>query len=114
MENSQKTFNYSENAEDEAFNNIPSRPDFMRPSDPETKEKSDGTTASYYQLPEGIKETQDIISYLNLNAQLGEILRSVIRYGRASHSDKLRDIRKIKFYADAEEKRILKYESKEK
>ena len=71
--------------------------------------KSDGSTASYYELPPGATELQDLISYLDLNAQLGEIMRAAYRYGRASHSDKLRDAKKIKFYADDDIKRLEKY-----
>jgi hypothetical protein len=67
---------------------------------------SDGSTASYYELPEGAKELQELISYRDMNAQIGEIFRSCYRYGIASHSDKLRDAKKIKFYIDAEIKRL--------
>jgi len=74
-----------------------------------TKETSDGSTASYYELPEGATELQDLISYLDLNAQLGEIFRACYRYGRASHSDKLRDAKKIRFYINAEIERLEKY-----
>ena len=41
-----------------------------------------------------------------MNAQIGEIFRAAYRYGQASHSDMLRDARKIKFYIDAEIKRL--------
>ncbi len=71
---------------------------------------SNGVTASYYELPEGAKELQDIISYKNMNAQMGEIFRANMRYGEVDHSDKLRDINKIIFYAMEEKKRLLKYE----
>lgn len=67
---------------------------------------SDGSTASYYELPEGAKELQDLISYRNLNAQDGEIFRAIYRKGRASHSDELRDARKVLFYAKAEVERL--------
>ena len=69
-------------------------------------DKSDGSTASYYELPEGAVELQDLISYKNMNAQIGEIFRSCYRFGQASHSDKLRDAKKIKFYTLAEIKRL--------
>ncbi len=69
--------------------------------------QSDGATADYYTLPEGATELQDIISALDLNAQIGEIMRACYRYGRCPHSPKLRDIRKIIFYAEAEEKRLM-------
>jgi hypothetical protein len=67
---------------------------------------SDGSTASYYELPEGAKELQDLISYKDMNAQMGEIFRGAYRYGQASHSDRLRDAKKIRFYIDAEIKRL--------
>lgn len=68
--------------------------------------KSDGSTASYYQLPENCKELQDLISHRNMNAQMGEIFRATYRFGMASHSDQLRDAKKIKFYIEAEIKRL--------
>ncbi len=73
--------------------------------------ESDGSTADYYVLPPRAKQLQDLISYLNLNAQIGEIFRACYRYGRAKHSDKLRDAKKIKFYAEAEIKRLESYGS---
>lgn len=72
------------------------------------KSKSDGSTASYYELPEGAKELQDLISHRDMNSQVGEIFRACYRYGLVEHSDKLRDAKKIKFYADAEIKRLEK------
>jgi len=70
--------------------------------------KSDGSTASYYELPAGAKELQDLISHRDMNSQVGEIFRACFRYGLVEHSDKLRDAKKIKFYAEAEIKRLEK------
>lgn len=70
--------------------------------------KSDGSTASYYELPVGAKELQDLISHRDMNSQIGEVFRACYRYGLVEHSDKLRDAKKIKFYADAEIKRLEK------
>ena len=67
---------------------------------------SDGSTASYYELPKNSQELQDLISAKNMNAQIGEIFRECYRYGQASHSDELRGIKKILFYANAELKRL--------
>ena len=69
---------------------------------------SDGSTATYYVLPKDANELQDLISHKNMNSQIGEIFRSCYRYGEVSHSDKLRDAKKIKFYAEAEIKRLEK------
>ena len=43
-----------------------------------------------------------------MNAKIGEIFRACYRYGQASHSDKLRDAKKILFYAKAEIDRLEK------
>ena len=71
-----------------------------------TTSVSDGRTASYYELPAGATELQDLISHKNMNSQIGEIFRAAYRYGASSHSDELRDAKKIKFYIDAEIKRL--------
>jgi hypothetical protein len=71
---------------------------------------SDGSTASYYMLPEGAKELQDIISVKDMNSQIGEIFRACMRYGEVPHSPKIRDAKKIHFYINAEIKRLEKYE----
>jgi hypothetical protein len=68
--------------------------------------KSDGSTASYYELPAGATQLQHLISYRNLNAQDGEMFRAIYRKGRASHSDELRDAKKVLFYAKAEVERL--------
>lgn len=68
--------------------------------------RSDGASADYYVLPEGATQLQDLISHRNMNAQIGEIFRAGYRYGMASHSDMLRDAKKIRFYAQAEVDRL--------
>ena len=67
---------------------------------------SDGSTATYYELPKDAKELQDLISHKDMNAQIGEIFRACYRYGEVAHSKRLRDAKKIKFYAEAEIKRL--------
>ena len=70
--------------------------------------KSDGSTAKYYELPEGCTQLQDLISERNMNGQIAEIFRACYRYGLVEHSEMLRDAKKIKFYAEAEIKRLEK------
>ena len=72
------------------------------------KERSNGSTAGYYQLPAGATQLQDLISQRDMNAQIGEIFRACYRYGLVEHSDMLRDARKILFYANAEVDRLEK------
>jgi hypothetical protein len=73
------------------------------------KVKSDGSTASYYELPEGATELQHLISHKNMNAQMGEIFRAAYRYGEVEHSEMIRDAKKIRFYIDAEIERLERY-----
>jgi hypothetical protein len=75
------------------------------------KVASDGSTASYYELPEGATELQDLISAKGMNAQIGEVFRACYRYGQVAHSPEIRDIKKILFYANAELKRLQKYKN---
>lgn len=81
--------------------------DLMNMRFPE-QETSNGSTAHYYDLPKWAKILQDLISYKDMNAQIGTIFSSCYRYGQCSHSDRLREIRKVRFYAKAEEERLLK------
>lgn len=67
---------------------------------------SDGSTADYYQLPSGSTELQHLISHRDMNAQIGEIFRACYRYGIASHSSRMRDAKKIRFYIEAEISRL--------
>lgn len=73
--------------------------------------RSDGSTASYYRLPQNSTELQDLISERNMNAQIGEIFRACYRFGQASHSNQLRDAKKIRFYAMAEVERLERLEN---
>lgn len=77
--------------------------------DEDSKEASDGSTASYYDLPDNATSIQSLISFKNMNAQMGEIFRAVYRYGQVAHSEKIRDAKKIKFYIEAEIERLEKY-----
>ena len=76
------------------------------------KIKSDGSTAEYYELPEYATELQHLISFKNMNAQIGEIFRACFRYGQVEHSDRLRDAKKIKFYIEAEIERLTRLKEK--
>jgi len=68
--------------------------------------RSDGSTATYYQLPDYAREIQHLINHKNMNANIGEIFRTSYRYGSASHSNQMRDAKKIVFYANAEVERL--------
>ena len=88
------------------FTTVGSDPDLIGKLPPIGEAVSDGSTASYYVLPTRCTELQHLISHKDMNAQIGEIFRSCYRYGESSHSSKLRDAKKIKFYIDAEIARL--------
>ena len=82
--------------------------EYSTPSETPKVATSDGSSADYYELPAGATQLQDLISHKDMNAQIGEIFRSSYRYGESSHSDQLRDARKIHFYINAEITRLEK------
>lgn len=82
------------------------KPTVLKEANVSYSNKSDGSTASYYELPKGATQLQDLISHKNMNAQIGEIFRACYRYGEVEHSPCLRDAKKIKFYIDAEIARL--------
>lgn len=79
----------------------------------EQLETSDGSTADYYKLPKDCTQLQHLISHKGMNAQIGEIFRACYRYGEVSHSECIRDAKKIKFYIEAEIERLEKTTDKE-
>jgi hypothetical protein len=60
---------------------------------------SDGSTASYYELPAWAEELQDLIRYKNMNGAQAEMFRALYRGAEASHSDEKRQAKKLLSYA---------------
>jgi hypothetical protein len=96
----------------ESYRRVVSAKEFLKGIDgasnkTEDSSVSDGSTAQYYSFKDiGATELQHLISHKDMNAQIGEIFRTCYRYGEASHSDPLREARKIKFYIEAEIERL--------
>lgn len=53
-------------------------------------------------------QLQNVLSDIDANGQIAEIMRSCMRYGEVDHSPELRDAKKISFYLGAEIERVLK------
>jgi hypothetical protein len=70
------------------------------------KIKSDGGSSSYYELPDGAKELQDLIEHRNMNFAIGNIFKACYRKGRKSGVDAIYDINKIIWYAEREKARL--------
>ena len=77
-----------------------------KPSEP--KERSDGATASYYELPEDVTELYQLINHCNMGHNIATIFSECYRYGKADHCDELRGAKKILAYAQFEVERLTK------
>ena len=65
-------------------------------------DKPGGSTPSQYGLPAGATDLQDLIEHRGMNFAMGNIFKACYRRGTCSHSDELRDMRKIKWFAERE------------
>lgn len=61
-----------------------------------------GSTPEQYGLPPGARELQDLIEYRDMNFAIGNIFKACYRMGTCSHSDKIRDLNKILWFANRE------------
>jgi hypothetical protein len=70
--------------------------------------KPGGSTPQQYGIPEGSKDLQDLIEYRKMNFAVGNIFKACYRRGTCSHSDELRDMRKVLWFAQREIDRLEK------
>lgn len=69
-------------------------------------DKAGGSTPSQYGIPEGATDLQDLIEHREMNFALGNIFKACYRRGVCEHSDELRDMRKILWFAQREVNRL--------
>ncbi len=67
-----------------------------------------GSTPSQYQLPDNATDLQDLIEHREMNFAMGNIFKACYRSGNCSHSDAVRDINKVLWFAKREKKRLEK------
>lgn len=65
-----------------------------------------GLSSSYYQLPEGCKELQDLIEYKNMNFARGNVFKAVYRLGDKPGTDQVYDWEKVIWFAQREINRL--------
>ena len=68
--------------------------------------KPGGSTPQQYGIPADAIDLQDLIEYRDMNFALGNIFKAAYRQGHCSHSDALRDMRKIVWFANREIARL--------
>jgi hypothetical protein len=73
------------------------------------KVASDGGKTSYYQLPEGATELNDLIEAKGMGFALGNIFKACYRMGEKDGADVLYDLNKIVFFA---QERLIPYVKK--
>ena len=71
----------------------------------EGKTVSNGGSTSYYELPKGATELQDLINHRNMNFAIGNIFKACYRLGVKSGNDEMYDLNKILWYIEQELKR---------
>ena len=71
-------------------------------------EENGGSCPSQYGIPCTALELQDLIEHRQMNFSLGNIFKACYRLGHCDHSDTLRDMRKIKWFAGREIARLEK------
>lgn len=68
--------------------------------------KLTGLSSSYYELPNGCKELQDLIEYKNMNFARGNIFKATYRLGDKPGTDQIYDYEKIIWFAQREIERL--------
>lgn len=69
---------------------------------------NDGGSADYYKLPKDAKDLQDLIEFKKMNFACGNIFKAVYRLHDETHSNVVRDLHKIIWFANREIDRLTK------
>ncbi len=72
------------------------------------KQVSDGSSTSYYKIPEGCTDLIDLIELKNMNFAIGNIFKACFRLGEKAGNDNMYDLNKIRFFVDREIERVKK------
>lgn len=72
--------------------------------------KSDGWATSYYDIPNNVRDVDDLIVHFNLPWRIANILKACVRYGRKDGTTKLYDLNKILFFAEREKEHLTNEE----
>ena len=71
-----------------------------------TPTTNNGGDTDYYLVPPTTKTLQDLIEFKNMNFSLGNIFKAVYRLNDNHHSDQVRELNKIIWFANRELNRI--------
>jgi len=62
--------------------------------------RSDGGSTSYYGIPDGAKDLQDLIEHKRMCFSSGNIFKAIYRLGEKEGNDTLYELNKIIFFAE--------------
>ncbi len=62
--------------------------------------QSDGGSTSYYELPKGATELNDLIEHKGMSFALGNIFKACYRFGEKDAASRLYDLNKIIYFAE--------------
>ena len=66
------------------------------------KVTSDGGSTSYYELPEGATELQDLIEHKRMNYAVANMFKACYRLGQKEGNDDMYDLEKIQWFVNRE------------
>lgn len=69
---------------------------------------SDGWSSSYYDIPEHVRDLDDLIVYLGLSWHVANIMKACFRIGRKDGTSDLYDINKILWFAKRSKENLEK------
>ena len=67
---------------------------------------NNGGSTDYYKLPTWATELQHLIEHKNMNFALGNVFKACYRLGEAPHSEAIRDLNKMIWFATMEKERL--------
>ena len=67
---------------------------------------NNGGSTDYYKLPSTATDLQDLIEFKNMNFAQGNIFKAIYRLNNSHHSDSIRDINKVIWFAQRELSRL--------
>ena len=73
---------------------------------PGSQSTNNGGSTDYYKLPSSATDLQDLIEFKNMNFAQGNIFKAIYRLNDTHHSDTIRDLNKVIWFAQREIQRL--------
>lgn len=87
---------------------LPDSEILMGPTNPHKLATNNGGATDYYAVPPSATTLQDLIEFKHMNFAQGNIFKAIYRLNDTHHSDTIRDLNKIIWFAQRELSRLNK------